>query len=137
MTGGPEDSRSVLKRRIELTLWLIEQGVIAPERGDELIVKHIREFAAEGAAANPAVYSSPPAARPLASVTQRLLLFERLNRLPYQQLNMLAFVLKVAPGILPPQNAPHGDRVYQLLVWAESEGGCGLQAVIEVLEQLG
>ena len=66
--------------------------------------------------------------------SQRLKLTQRLSALPGPQLDQVIFALKPAKGNIPPASAPPADRVMALLIWAESEIGCGLERVKEVLD---
>ncbi len=67
---------------------------------------------------------------------QRLELMRRLNGVAAQQFNMLLFALNPLAGLIPPMPAPQGDRASALLSWAESEGGCGLGAVVDLLGKI-
>jgi nucleoside phosphorylase len=68
--------------------------------------------------------------------TDRLGLINALNGLPLVQFNALVFELKPPDGLMPPPMAPQGDRSFALVSWAEGYGGCGLQRVQQVLEQI-
>ncbi len=68
--------------------------------------------------------------------SQRLQLSQRLSSLPGPQLDQVIFALKPAAGNIPPASAPPGDRVMALLTWAESEIGCGLETLQQVLNSV-
>lgn len=51
-------------------------------------------------------------------------------------MNDLVLALGVPNHVLPPPTAAHGDRVYQVLVWAKGPGGPGLEAVEMALGRL-
>lgn len=67
---------------------------------------------------------------------ERLALVKKLNSSPSQQFNMLVFTLNPHPGLIPAMPAPQGDRSNALLTWADGEGGCGLEVVSSVFEQI-
>jgi hypothetical protein len=56
--------------------------------------------------------------------------------LPGPQLGEVIFTLKPAQGNLPPASAAAAARVEALLTWAESEMGCGLKRVEQVLDSV-
>ncbi|WP_013321399.1 toll/interleukin-1 receptor domain-containing protein [Gloeothece verrucosa] len=66
----------------------------------------------------------------------RMQLMSRLNGIPSPQLEMIIFELEPPRGIIPASHAPQGDRVSALLNWANGEGGCGLERVEEVLNEV-
>ena len=68
--------------------------------------------------------------------SQRLQLFQRLSALPWPQLGEAIFTLKPAQGNIPPASASPASRVEALLTWAESEIGCGLERVEQVLDSV-
>jgi formylglycine-generating enzyme required for sulfatase activity/nucleoside phosphorylase len=68
--------------------------------------------------------------------TDRLGLINALNGLPLVQFNALVFELKPPDGLMPPPMASQGDRVFALVSWAESYGGCGLPRLQQVLDQI-
>lgn len=59
----------------------------------------------------------------------RLKLFKLLTDLPAAQFSALVFALKPPPGNVSPGNTAQAQRVEELLLWAESPIGCGLQMV--------
>lgn len=65
---------------------------------------------------------------------QRLALSQRLSALPGPQLDQVIFALDPPKGNIPSSAAAPGDRVMALLIWAESEIGCGLEALEELLD---
>jgi internalin A len=67
---------------------------------------------------------------------QRMALFETLSRLPPPQFEKLVFGLKVPRENLGGAAAAQGDRVPKLLEWAESDMGCGLTRLQQVLDQV-
>ncbi len=66
----------------------------------------------------------------------RLTLMRTLNSLPSQQLDELIVSVEPPGGLIPPSNAPQGDRTAALIRWAESPGGRGLKIVQELLERI-
>ncbi|MEM9505888.1 MAG: hypothetical protein AAGA01_18265, partial [Cyanobacteria bacterium P01_E01_bin.43] len=68
------------------------------------------------------------------SAQQRLTLIKRLSSLPPSQLDQIIFALQPHDGLIPPATAKTGDRAAALLAWAESELGCGVAKVEQVLE---
>ncbi|MEM6434465.1 MAG: NACHT domain-containing protein [Cyanobacteria bacterium P01_D01_bin.115] len=68
------------------------------------------------------------------SAQQRLTLIKRLSSLPPSQLDQIIFALQPHDGLIPPATAKPGDRAAALLAWAESELGCGVAKVEQVLE---
>lgn len=68
--------------------------------------------------------------------TDRLGLINALNGLPLVQFNALVFELKPPDGLMPPPMAPQGDRLFALVSWAESYGGCGLPRLQQVLVKI-
>jgi hypothetical protein len=67
---------------------------------------------------------------------QRRRLFQRLSALPEPQLGAVIFTLNPAKGNIPPASAAAAARVEALLTWAESEMGCRLERVEEVLDSV-
>lgn len=63
-------------------------------------------------------------------------IFLKLNALPQTQFEQLLFSVKIPPEIVPGPSAPQGNRTYALLTWSESSGGCGLQTISQVLENI-
>ncbi len=68
--------------------------------------------------------------------TQRLHLFNTLARLPGAQFNALLFAVNAPTANVAGSSAPPGDRVRDFLTWAESPVGCGLDAVLPLLEAI-
>ncbi len=68
------------------------------------------------------------------SPIERLTLMKTLNSLPSQQLDELIVSVEPPGGVIPPSNAPQGDRTAALIRWAESPGGKGLELVQEILQ---
>ena len=64
---------------------------------------------------------------------ERYELFTSLSSLAPPKLSQLLFVLGIPEGIVSPPPAPQGDRAYQLLTWAETVEGCGLDEVRRIL----
>ncbi|MEO1095183.1 MAG: formylglycine-generating enzyme family protein [Cyanobacteria bacterium J06638_28] len=67
---------------------------------------------------------------------QRLQLFNLLASLPSAQFNGLLFALQAPIGNVSGNSAPPADRVRDFLAWAESPVGCGLDAVMPLLEAI-
>ncbi|MFQ4138293.1 tetratricopeptide repeat protein [Nodosilinea sp. PGN35] len=67
------------------------------------------------------------------NIAQRFDLFQRLSSLPVAQLEQVIFALNPPSGNVSPPLAPPAQRVTELLAWAESPMGCGLELVEEVL----
>lgn len=84
----------------------------------------------------PQVPTSPPQTPVSGDLQARLRLAQLLPRVPGPQFEQLVFVLRPRSGLIPGAAAPLGDRVAALLNWAEGEGGCGLDTVESVLEQI-
>ncbi len=66
----------------------------------------------------------------------RFSLVQQLNALLPQQLDMLILTLNPPAMIVPPMDAPHGNRTAALLRWAESATGCGLEQLQSVLHRI-
>lgn len=66
----------------------------------------------------------------------RAQLFRNLAALPQPQFEELLFVLNMPPGVVGGDRAPQGDRVADLLPWAEGPTGCGLEAVKTAFQNL-
>ena len=54
--------------------------------------------------------------------------------MPPSQLDQIIFALQPHDGLIPPATAKPGDRAAALLAWADSELGCGVAQVEQVLE---
>lgn len=67
---------------------------------------------------------------------KRLQLTKDLSGLPNPQFEQVVFTLRPPAGSMPGSTAPLGDRVAALLNWAEGTGGCGLDLVESILEQI-
>lgn len=67
---------------------------------------------------------------------ERLKLHTTLNAITPEQLDGIIFTLKPPPGIIPPFPASQGQRVTALLNWAESPGGCKLEPVEQILNDI-
>ncbi|BAY11380.1 CHAT domain-containing protein [Calothrix sp. NIES-2098] len=78
---------------------------------------------------------TPPAAKPQPKL-DRLKLIKLLNDIPPQQLDMLLFAVDAPNGVIPPNNAPQGDRAAAFLRWAQSPTGCGLEALQQQLDNI-
>ncbi|MEH2444590.1 MAG: hypothetical protein V7K18_02040 [Nostoc sp.] len=61
------------------------------------------------------------------NTSDRLALIQLLYDLPPQQLNTLIIAIKVPNEVMPAMNAPHGDRTFALIQWAEGSTGCGIE----------
>ena len=72
----------------------------------------------------------------LMSSQRRLKLFQTLSALPAPQFEQLRFTLNPPPGLVPEGMAAQGNRVAALLSWVEGATGCGLEQLVEVVEQL-
>lgn len=70
-----------------------------------------------------------PLAPAMSDPFPRLKLFKLLTDLPAAQFSALVFALKPPPGNVSPGNTAQAQRVEELLLWAESPIGCGLQMV--------
>lgn len=70
------------------------------------------------------------------TLEERNELYASLNALIPQKFSQLLFVLNIPKGIVPPPSAPQGDRVHQLLTWAEAEDGCELIVVKQALHNV-
>jgi hypothetical protein len=68
--------------------------------------------------------------------TQRFETFQRLLSLPVAQLNQVIFTLNPPSGNVASQLTPPAQRVAELLEWVESELGCGLVSLEQVLDGL-
>jgi hypothetical protein len=78
---------------------------------------------------------TPQAAKPQPKL-DRMKLIKLLNDILPQQLDMLLFAVDAPNGVIPPLNAPQGDRVAALLRWAQSPTGCGLAALQQELNNI-
>ncbi|ACK70026.1 TIR protein [Gloeothece citriformis PCC 7424] len=70
------------------------------------------------------------------SFKTRMQLMKGLNGIPLEQLEMIMFTLSPPRGIIPPSMTTQGQRVSAFLNWAEGEGGCGLEQVEAVLNEV-
>jgi len=70
------------------------------------------------------------------SPEERVTLAKRLNSMLPQYFNILVFALAPPPGLVPAMPASQADRSYALLTWAEADGGCGLETVKSLLEEI-
>ena len=77
----------------------------------------------------------PPVNHPPEHVN-RLELYQRLSSLPSAQLDQVIFALKPPSGNISSPVASPSSRVNQLLEWAESPIGCGLEGVVRVVEDI-
>jgi hypothetical protein len=101
---------------------------------DEMVLREVVSLAdAENPSQNEPVAGGN---RTQLSQTERLALVQQLNGLPAQPFNMLLLALNPPAGQVPPPTAAQGDRVFALLNWVEGTGGCGLDAVREILEAI-
>ena len=66
----------------------------------------------------------------------RLQLFEQLAALPSDRFEALLFALDIPAGIVGGPRAPQGNRVTDLLDWAEGSIRCGLEHLASVLAQV-
>jgi hypothetical protein len=71
-----------------------------------------------------------------ANLQQRLKLTQRLAEIPVPQFEQMVFALQVPKGIVAGASAPQGHRVVSLLEWVESPGGCGIDSLTALLEDL-
>jgi tetratricopeptide (TPR) repeat protein len=72
----------------------------------------------------------------VATEAQRSRLFRLLSELPNPQFEELVFAIEVPPQNISSSSAPQGTRVGNLLAWAESPVGCGLDSVSALMGQL-
>ena len=70
------------------------------------------------------------------SIQKRLVLFQTLSSLPGPQFEQLVFSLNAPRGNLGGASAAQGERVPQLLEWAESPIGCGLETLEQILNSI-
>ncbi|MBE7382461.1 MAG: leucine-rich repeat domain-containing protein [Leptolyngbya sp. SIO1E4] len=68
---------------------------------------------------------------------ERLKLFRKLKALPQAQFEELVFALNPPQGVLPSSTGAQGSRAKELLDWAEGPTGCELQAVLDILNDIG
>lgn len=68
------------------------------------------------------------------SFQDRLYIIQTVNGLPSAQFEELCFALNPPNGVVPPDNAPQGNRAKALLDWAEGSTGPGLLAVDQGLQ---
>ncbi len=72
--------------------------------------------------------------QPAIDYRQRTHLSQFLGALPGPQFDQLVFILSPPPGQIPPNIMPQSNRAIALLKWAESPIGCGLSAIMEILQ---
>ncbi|NJL49785.1 MAG: toll/interleukin-1 receptor domain-containing protein [Leptolyngbyaceae cyanobacterium SM2_5_2] len=81
--------------------------------------------------------NNPSGRTPLPSnLQQRLRFTQRLAEIPGPQFEQLLFALQVPKGIVAGSSSPQGQRVASLLEWAESQGGCGIDSLEALLDDL-
>ena len=79
--------------------------------------------------------SDPSAKSNISSPEERRRLYRALQGLPAAQFEELMFTLNPPAGVVSGSQAQQGVRTGEILAWAQSEGGCGLAAVLEMLEE--
>lgn len=87
--------------------------------------------------ANSEMSSSSSEAQPANnSVEKRLALIRLLSQLPAPQFEMLVFALDIPSANIPSSTLPAGQRASELLNWARSPVGCGLDALESTLNEV-
>ena len=76
-----------------------------------------------------------PASQDTTPHTERLRLYRALQGLPAAQFEEFLFALNPPAGVVSPIAAQPGVRTGELLSWADSQGGCGLDAIYTLLRE--
>lgn len=119
----PKDAKAISKWPDEDDAYLnIVQGI---RRVVDTLWQQPR--AVERVAANPApAGNSAVASAPASEFAKRLELSDLLSRLLKAQFDQILFVLNVPAAYRPASTLPQGERASELLTWATSDSGCGL-----------
>ncbi|MBE7384203.1 MAG: hypothetical protein F6J95_022630 [Leptolyngbya sp. SIO1E4] len=107
--------------------------------GDVIHVGHPPGNAAGSHQPSPSKSASPEPPSNIwadAEFKQRSQLFKQLSALPKPQFEELLFTLKLPQGIVSGAPAAQGERVADLLGWAEGASGCGLDTLETVLKMI-
>ncbi|MGD1908605.1 MAG: esterase/lipase family protein [Leptolyngbyaceae cyanobacterium] len=105
-----------------------EEGVVY-----DSVVLFLEDYLSAESATAPAPTTTTPAAT---ETVDRPRLYGQLAALPSPQFGEIAYVLNPPAGTVPGIAAAQGTRVEALLNWAEGTGGCGLDKVQSVLDQI-
>ena len=68
------------------------------------------------------------------SLDKRLKLLQILEDLPRPTFEAVVFAINAPKAVIPGDTAPQGTRGVEFLKWAEGPTGCGIRAIVDVLE---